>query len=237
MSARSLRATGAAALALAALTGVFAFLFLRAQAGTPGLSGEWNLQLEGDAIAACELQIEQNGTELSGTWSCAIFGDGSYTGVVVEELGQTAFTLEGELQGVAFEAEGTVDPDGNGANGTWLSAELDLDGFFFATRKVPLSTPTQPSGPTSTPAPPTATSPVPPGVIGDANCNNNADAIDASLILQLSAALLDELACEGNADVNGDGRVDAIDATLVLQFVAGLLDSLPPAGSPPITFY
>jgi hypothetical protein len=80
--------------------------------------------------------------------------------------------------------------------------------------------------------------PTPPaGVVGDANCSETVDSIDAALILQLSAALLEELACEGDADVNGDGRVDSLDALLVLQFVAGLLDSLPPAGSPSIIFY
>lgn len=65
-------------------------------------------------------------------------------------------------------------------------------------------------------------------VPGDANCNDTADAIDAALMLQLNAGLLDSLACADNADVNGDGHVDSIDAALVLQFTAGLLDQLPP---------
>lgn len=72
--------------------------------------------------------------------------------------------------------------------------------------------------------------PTPPGPTdpGDVNCDDGVNAIDAALILQLGASLVDNLSCIQNGDINGDGRVDAIDATLVLQFVAGLLDSLPP---------
>jgi len=81
--------------------------------------------------------------------------------------------------------------------------------------------------PTPTPAP----------RAGDVNCSDETDAIDAALILQLGAGLVDDLSCSGNGDVNGDGRIDAIDAALVLQFVAGLLDSLPPAGAPSPIFY
>ncbi len=68
---------------------------------------------------------------------------------------------------------------------------------------------------------------VDPGVLlGDANCNDSVNAIDAALILQISAGLLDLLSCQDNADVNGNGSIDSIDAALVLQFVAGLLRSL-----------
>lgn len=68
---------------------------------------------------------------------------------------------------------------------------------------------------------------VDPGVLrGDANCNGSVNAIDAALVLQIGAGLLDVLSCEANADVNGNGTIDSIDAALVLQFVAGLLRSL-----------
>jgi plastocyanin len=72
------------------------------------------------------------------------------------------------------------------------------------------------------------TPPGPPKFLGDVNCDGDANAIDAALLLQFGAGILDDLECLQNADVNGDGRVDAIDAALVLQFVAGLLDTLPP---------
>ena len=59
---------------------------------------------------------------------------------------------------------------------------------------------------------------------GDANCDGELTSIDAALILQFTAGLLDGLAC--NADANSNGSVDAIDAALVLQFSAGLLERL-----------
>ena len=65
------------------------------------------------------------------------------------------------------------------------------------------------------------------GPSGDANCDDDVDAIDASLILQQSAGLLPALACPTNADVNHDGQLDARDAALILQHNAGLLPELP----------
>jgi hypothetical protein len=62
---------------------------------------------------------------------------------------------------------------------------------------------------------------------GDVNCNGSTDAIDAALVLQLTAGLIDELSCGENADVNQDGSTNAIDGALILQFAAGLIDHLP----------
>ena len=59
---------------------------------------------------------------------------------------------------------------------------------------------------------------------GDANCDGTVTSIDAALILQFTAGLVDGLSCDG--DANANGSVDAIDAALVLQFTAGLLESL-----------
>lgn len=64
---------------------------------------------------------------------------------------------------------------------------------------------------------------------GDVSCNLVVDAIDAALMLQADAQLLDQLDCPASADANDDGASDALDATLVLQFGAGLLASFPPA--------
>jgi hypothetical protein len=60
--------------------------------------------------------------------------------------------------------------------------------------------------------------------LGDVDCNGSISSIDAALILQLGAGLIDALGCQQNADTNGDGRVNAVDAALVLQHVAGLFD-------------
>ncbi|MCI0778164.1 MAG: dockerin type I repeat-containing protein, partial [Chloroflexi bacterium] len=65
-------------------------------------------------------------------------------------------------------------------------------------------------------------------LVGDANCDGTVNALDAALILQFSAGLLNSLPCPMGADANADGTVNALDAALVLQFSAGLLRSLPP---------
>ena len=107
----------------------------------------------------------------------------------------------------------------------------------------PTPTPTtldEPPTPTDTPTPtpttldeaPTPTdtpTPTPGGnIVGDVDCSGAVNAVDAALILQLSAGLIEDLPCAKNADVNEDGDISAIDSTLILQFSAGLLTSLPP---------
>ena len=89
---------------------------------------------------------------------------------------------------------------------------------------------TQPTAPKPTPSPVAtpATTPTPAALAGDADCSAAVDAIDAALILQFTADLVDSLPCPGGADANGDGLVNSIDSALVLQLVAGLIPGLPP---------
>ena len=63
----------------------------------------------------------------------------------------------------------------------------------------------------------------PVGLLGDVNCDDRVNAIDAALILQRDAGLVSSLPCDENADVSGDGRINSIDASLILQREAGLL--------------
>ncbi|MCH8008599.1 MAG: dockerin type I repeat-containing protein [Chloroflexi bacterium] len=90
---------------------------------------------------------------------------------------------------------------------------------------TPVDTPTPTAMPpaTSTPLPTTSSS-----VSGDVSCDGTVDPVDAALILQFAAGLIDTLPCGGLADVNEDGRTDPIDASLILQFAAGLIAELPP---------
>jgi hypothetical protein len=74
---------------------------------------------------------------------------------------------------------------------------------------------------------PTATA-EPGGLIGDVDCSEAVNAIDAAFLLQFVAGLIEELPCKVNADANEDGMVNTVDAALILQFSAGLLGTLPP---------
>lgn len=68
-----------------------------------------------------------------------------------------------------------------------------------------------------------AGAPEPTYFLGDVNCDERVDSIDAALLLQAEAALLEELSCGGNADMDGDGSTNSVDAGLVLQYTAGLI--------------
>lgn len=61
------------------------------------------------------------------------------------------------------------------------------------------------------------------GRLGDVNCDERVNSIDAALVLQLGAGLVGSLSCQDLADLNGDGRINSIDAALILQIAAGLL--------------
>ena len=62
--------------------------------------------------------------------------------------------------------------------------------------------------------------------IGDVDCGGSVSAVDATLILQFDAGLVNKLSCSVAADTSGDNRINAIDAALILQFEAGIVPSL-----------
>lgn len=66
------------------------------------------------------------------------------------------------------------------------------------------------------------------GLAGDADCRLGVTSIDAALLLQVVAGLLQSVQCVHNADADRDGELSSIDAALILQFIADLIHSLPP---------
>ena len=86
--------------------------------------------------------------------------------------------------------------------------------------------PLPPLTPTFTPT--LTNTPTPIVILGDVDCNQTADSIDAVLVLQFGAGLLPSLPCPAGGDANQDGTVNVLDAALILQFVGGLVDTLPP---------
>jgi hypothetical protein len=92
---------------------------------------------------------------------------------------------------------------------------------------TPTSTPTATSTPTSTSTPTRTPTATPAGVRGDVSCNGQANSLDALLILQFAAALINTLLCPQNGDVNHNGITNAVDASIILQLDAGLIGSLP----------
>jgi hypothetical protein len=66
---------------------------------------------------------------------------------------------------------------------------------------------------------------------GDVDCSLAVSSVDAQLILQHHAKLLDWLGCPQHADVNIDRRTNSVDAALTVQYTAGLVASLPQVAS------
>ncbi len=59
-------------------------------------------------------------------------------------------------------------------------------------------------------------------VLGDVDRDGRVNSVDATLILQLEAALIGTISSPGGADLNSDGLVDSVDAHLVLALEAGI---------------
>ena len=161
----------------------------------------------------------------TGNFLCNV-EDGLAAGATFECSDSGSFSNPG-----SYEMWAQVDTDGD-------VDEADEDNNVFGPQKLEVNEPGAPTAtPTSPPTntPPSTNTPVStptntpsPGLLGDVNCNQAVDAIDAALLLQLIAGLLSSLDCEADADVNLDGNSNSIDVALILQFIAGLLADLPP---------
>jgi hypothetical protein len=95
---------------------------------------------------------------------------------------------------------------------------------------TPTRTPPATATATRTPTPPAATATATrtvtatavPGICGDVDGDRSVSSIDAALVLQYTAGLLETLRQPDGADVNNDGMINSIDVALILQNTAGL---------------
>ncbi len=97
---------------------------------------------------------------------------------------------------------------------------------------TPTPTATATATPTRTPTPtptPTSTATATPGqgIVGDADCDGDVDAVDALFVLRYVAGLTPFAACINDANVKCDDGITAVDALFILRYVAGLPNSLP----------
>lgn len=63
----------------------------------------------------------------------------------------------------------------------------------------------------------------PVGVCGDVKLDDAMNSVDAALIRQLKAGLIDSLDDESNADVDDSSSITIVDPALILQAAAGLI--------------
>ncbi len=122
----------------------------------------------------------------------------------------------------------TSTPDGSPTATPSITPTPSLEATPSPTEVPPTETPTPTETPSPTATPSPTPTPTPAPVLGDVDCDDSIDTIDAALLLQHGAGLLDSLDCPLNGDINGDGATNSIDASFVLQYAAGLIDQLPP---------
>ena len=175
-----------------------------------GLSHTCAVSASGDVSCWGLNSVSQLGNGSGGGSSLPIAVEGLATDVVEIAAGSAhacARRANGGLQCWGWNADGRL------GDGTFAGRDTPVDVLGFSSKPpTPLPTPTPTEGP----------------LTGDADCDGAVDAIDATLVLQRTAALIPSLACESLADADGNGEIDSRDAALILQLVAGLISTLPP---------
>lgn len=166
------------------------------------LTGSWDLVLEpldrGEATAfgdTCAADIEQSLDELTVSLDCEALGTATLSGTINPVTRElNARSPEGSSGGRFF---GAATPLGGGILGFWSSHDGEMASSLTATRI---------SGPA-----------------GDVNCDARVNSIDATLVLQFDAGLLESLPCPQFGDLNRNQATNSLDAALILQTTAGLI--------------
>jgi len=183
---------------------------LRALAvGTPGL-GAWTIDIsyDPDLVNVVDCDPENGGicNPAFGETTVRITGTGLGGLVGNVALGSIVFGCK-QVGSSALAISASVFADATIGGPRSINAKLENGKASCVAPGQPTPTPQPPGGPVNK---------------GDVNCDGLVNAIDASLVLQLDAALVAGLACEQNGDVNHDGLVNSIDAAIILQIDAGL---------------
>jgi hypothetical protein len=183
------------------------------------LSGNWgfmfgarfapDLALSIDCIAS----VVQKSSHLTAEMSCESSEYVTFVGVLNAADGSV--DLAGQMLDIPFTAQGSVGYNGTHLGGTWnaVGTTNPLNGTFEGSRG--LNGRGQVTCPP--PLPVVYTQPI-----------ATASSLDAVLILQYAAGLVQSLPCLYLADVNVDGAVTATDAFLVLEYTAGIIEEFPP---------
>jgi len=182
---------------------------------SPVLTGAADGKLSGTACGGCLIEVYRADGDSSG------YGEGA------EYLVSGAANAQGDFSLVlcGLDEPGLVTATAtDGKNTSEFAANVAAEATELCAPETPTPTATLASPTvTNTPAPPTPT-PGPEKLCGDTNESGGVDAIDASLILQLTAGFVASLPNGQSADVNGDGSITSVDASLVLQVTAGLIE-------------
>jgi hypothetical protein len=146
----------------------------------------------------CNAQYDDGVARVVGTNIYGLEGDASLAslGLACKAPGETVLELTSSVFVDATPGD-PQDVEAKIVNGTAVCGEGPVD-----------PTPTPPDGD--------------PKDAGDANCDGEVNAIDASLVLQFTAGLIHSLSC-ADADYDHNGEINALDAALILQKDAGLI--------------
>ncbi|MEX2158400.1 MAG: dockerin type I repeat-containing protein [Dehalococcoidia bacterium] len=172
----------------------------------PGL-GAWTVDIHYDPNA---LTLQDCHAEFGGVCNPA-FSSNSARVAGTSVFGETGDPVLGSLSFVCNQAGQS-------------SIELSIDVLADATLGGPLPINAKIANVTATCTAGPSPTEEPQPLLGDVDCDNDVDSIDATLVLQYVAEIIDGLDCPENADVNEDGVINAIDAAVILQITAGLLD-------------
>ncbi|HSP55821.1 MAG TPA: hypothetical protein VLS25_09555 [Dehalococcoidia bacterium] len=190
-----------------------ALMTWRGASGEIDLTGAWHLDIHGGITASCTLEVDQSGTDASGTFDCGGGITGSFGGTVTPE--DHGATLDVTMSVVPFpgltvdvHATGTVASDGNSFDGTWAAPQYGLSGTFHGAR---------PAGA---------------DLQGDVDCNGAVNSVDALKVLRsvVQLSVVREAGCPvigANlpplfGDVDCSNGVSSVDGLKILRFVASL---------------